>query len=227
MNELSPISLHIPVIASSDASAPVTINPCNIGWRQIMCQETSSNRHTLQKYSSTAAFLILLIAFAACGATATPKLQIIVQQPGIYDARVTGSSIAISSLGAVHAVQNVHLIKETTAIPVRKPLRFGFRYMIAGGVLGDNVNLKLITKFPESGLLDPISGVRHFQNEYVTTRRVGVLTYREYQLDADWELGSRLIKPTIRERRRGRQRRGSFAPACHNGWRCAGSPLIC
>jgi hypothetical protein len=37
-------------------------------------------------------------------------------------------------------------------------------------------------------------------------------------------LGSRLIKSTRRWRRRGRWRRGSFAPACRSGWRCAGSP---
>ena len=34
-------------------------------------------------------------------------------------------------------------------------------------------------------------------------------------------LGSRLIKSTIQELRRGRQRPGSFAPACRSGLRCA------
>jgi integrase len=34
-------------------------------------------------------------------------------------------------------------------------------------------------------------------------------------------LGSRLIKSTIQERRRGRQRPGNFAPACRSGLRCA------
>jgi len=34
-------------------------------------------------------------------------------------------------------------------------------------------------------------------------------------------LGSRLIKPTIRERRRCRQRPGSYAPACRSAWRYA------
>ena len=41
------------------------------------------------------------------------------------------------------------------------------------------------------------------------------------------KLGSRLIKSTIRGRRRGRQRRGSFAPTCRNGLRCGGSPSAC
>ena len=35
------------------------------------------------------------------------------------------------------------------------------------------------------------------------------------------ELGSRLIKSTIQERRRGRQRPSNFAPACRIGLRCA------
>ena len=34
-------------------------------------------------------------------------------------------------------------------------------------------------------------------------------------------LGSRLIKSTIQEQRRGKQRPGNFAPACRNGLRCA------
>jgi hypothetical protein len=38
------------------------------------------------------------------------------------------------------------------------------------------------------------------------------------------KLGSRLIKSTIQGRRRGRQRRDSFAPACRSGLRCGGSP---
>jgi hypothetical protein len=41
------------------------------------------------------------------------------------------------------------------------------------------------------------------------------------------ELGSRLIKSTIQGRRRGRQRRDSFAPACRSGLRCGGSPSAC
>ena len=35
------------------------------------------------------------------------------------------------------------------------------------------------------------------------------------------ELRSGLIKSTIQERRRGRQRPGNFAPACRSGLRCA------
>jgi hypothetical protein len=34
-------------------------------------------------------------------------------------------------------------------------------------------------------------------------------------------LGSRLIKSTIREQRRGKQRPNSFAPICRNALRCA------
>ena len=38
--------------------------------------------------------------------------------------------------------------------------------------------------------------------------------------DLDLVLGSGLIKSTIQERRRGRQRPGSFGPACRIAWRC-------
>jgi DNA invertase Pin-like site-specific DNA recombinase len=41
------------------------------------------------------------------------------------------------------------------------------------------------------------------------------------------ELGSRLIKSTIQERRSDRQRPSSFEPVCHNALRYGGSPLAC
>lgn len=39
--------------------------------------------------------------------------------------------------------------------------------------------------------------------------------------DGQVVLGSRLIKSTIQEQRRGRQRPGNFAPACRSGLQCA------
>jgi hypothetical protein len=45
---------------------------------------------------------------------------------------------------------------------------------------------------------------------------------RETKLaEAEARLGSRLIKSTIQEQRRGKQRPGNFAPACRSGLRCA------
>ena len=47
-------------------------------------------------------------------------------------------------------------------------------------------------------------------------------TALQHYLEANTELlGSRLIKSTIQEQRRGRQRPGSFAPAYRTGLRCA------
>src|SRR5262249_15751108 len=44
---------------------------------------------------------------------------------------------------------------------------------------------------------------------------------RTSDLPGNSALGSRLIKSTIQEQRRGRQRPGNFAPACRSGLRCA------
>jgi hypothetical protein len=43
----------------------------------------------------------------------------------------------------------------------------------------------------------------------------------------DDDLGSRLIKSTIQERRPDRQRRDNFEPVCHNVLRYGGSPSAC
>src|SRR6188472_1667426 len=49
----------------------------------------------------------------------------------------------------------------------------------------------------------------------------GFATSRGVSESAKVVLGSRLIKSTIQEQRRGRQRPGNFAPACRNGLQCA------
>src|SRR5262245_41535149 len=47
------------------------------------------------------------------------------------------------------------------------------------------------------------------------------LLFRRRTIILTSELGSRLIKSTIQEQRRGKQRPGNFAPACRSGLRCA------
>src|SRR5262249_39582748 len=57
---------------------------------------------------------------------------------------------------------------------------------------------------------------------YVAFDPLREVYYRRHLLkQSSLELGSRLIKATIQEQRRGKQRPGNSAPACRSGLRCA------
>lgn len=131
-----------------------------------MCREASSNR-SIVAFVGALALMLPFFAVNALQATATLRLQVIVQQLGIYKAEVATSAMIMSFAGAVRGVRNVRLIRETTVIPARNSARFGLRYMIVGAEAGASVELKLVTTLPRIGLLESRSGVKLFRSEYV------------------------------------------------------------
>lgn len=118
------------------------------------------------------------------------SLQVLVREPGIYHA--SGDRRLLPTMaGAVYQVRDAKLLQRTTVIPVRKGLRFGLRYVMVGGgseFASRPIALRMVTKFPHSGLWDPRSGETYLQKEYVIERPLGSAGYRLFHLDEDWEL---------------------------------------
>ena len=110
-----------------------------------------------------------------------------VLERGIFQAS-SGKPIAESSFGPVAQVRDVSLVQSTTTIPARKSLRFGLRYVITGAPAGAPVDIRLVTRFPEGGLLDPAAGVRHYESEYTIRGAIGAPAYREFMFDQSWEI---------------------------------------
>lgn len=113
-----------------------------------------------------------------------------VLERGIFQASSRSLPAGHSSFGPVTKVRDVSLVQSTTTIPARKSLRFGLRYVIAGAPVGAPVDIRLVTRFPEAGLLDPVSGVRHYQSEYTIRGTIGTPAYREFMFDRTWEIVS-------------------------------------
>lgn len=107
---------------------------------------------------------------------------------GIFQASSGDLPSGHSSFGPITKVRGVSLVRSTTTIPARKSLRFGLRYVITGVPRGAPVEIRLVTRFPETGLLDPVSGVRHYQSEYAIRGAIGVPSYREFMFDQSWEI---------------------------------------
>ena len=113
-----------------------------------------------------------------------------VLETGIFQAQSGGVPVGHSSFGPVTRVWDVSLIQSTTTILARKSLRFGLRYVITGAPAGAKVEIKFITRFPEAGLLDPVTGIRHHESEYTAQRVIGAPAYREFRFDRSWEIVS-------------------------------------
>lgn len=50
------------------------------------------------------------------------------------------------------------------------------------------MDLRLVTRFPEAGLFDPVAGIRHYASEYSIRGAIGVPAYREFMFDQSWEI---------------------------------------
>ena len=143
----------------------------------------------------------MLTALSAFGATAILTLVPSVSQSdghhvgkatvlerGIFQAVNEGWSLSYSTVGPVRKVRDVSLIQNTTVIPARQSVRFGVRYVITGAPIGARTEIKIITRFPDIGLLDPDSGVRHLKSEYAIQAVIGKPAYREFRFDQSWEM---------------------------------------
>ena len=133
-------------------------------------------------------FLFSILASSVSQADKHRVDRISVLERGIFHAQSSRAPIGHSRLGPVTKVREVSLVRSTTTIPARKSLRFGLRYVIDGVPAGAKVEIKLVTRFPEAGLLDTITGVRHHESEYTIPHIVGAPAYREFRFDRSWEI---------------------------------------
>lgn len=113
---------------------------------------------------------------------------IAILERGVFRGRSGTKSIAESHFGSVVKVRDVELVQSTTTIRARRSLRFGLRYVIRGAPAGTSVDMRFVTRFPRTGLLDPATGVRHYESAYVARDVIGVPSYREFMFDHAWEI---------------------------------------
>lgn len=156
--------------------------------------------HKMRHHSAKFAMVFLRALWAAgaflCGilsvSAALPNEyrvdRVSVLERGIFQANSGRLVIAESSSGSVTEVRDVSLVQGTTTILARKSLRFGLRYVITGAPTGASMDIRLVTRFPEAGLLDPVTGVRHDASEYTIRGAIGAPAYREFMFDQSWEI---------------------------------------
>ena len=107
---------------------------------------------------------------------------------GIFQAVNEGWSLSYSTVGPVRKVRDVSLTSSTTVIPARRSARFGVRYIITGAPVGARTEINIVTRFPDVGLHNPNTGVRHQKSEYTIQAVIGKPAYREFRFDQSWEM---------------------------------------
>lgn len=150
----------------------------------------TSHRKVVLLHAFCGMVAILISILSASGALSDDHRvdHVSIVERGIFQASSEALPIARSSFGSVIEARNVSLVRSTTTILARKSLRFGLRYVIVGVPVGAPVDIRLVTRFPEVGLFDPASGVRHYESEYTMRGAIGIPAYREFVFDHSWEI---------------------------------------
>lgn len=132
--------------------------------------------------------LLAILTLAPPAAAQTPRIdELVILERGIYRAETVGPSHYVGTAGPIHTVDRVKLLANTTSIPAHRFTRFGVRYLVKGEPNGALVELRMVTRFPEDGVLDPHTNRRYVAHEYRLPVRIGVAAYREFNLDQEWE----------------------------------------
>ena len=114
--------------------------------------------------------------------------KIVFLEKGIYHAEAAQAPSAREGSRPVYRVGSSKLLRSATDIPARQGVRFGLRYMIVGTPVGAPVSVRMVTRYPNVGLLDPEARRRIFVHEYSVTEALGTLSYRDFHFDHAWEV---------------------------------------
>jgi hypothetical protein len=131
--------------------------------------------------------LLLLAALSnAAGAQTVQRIEI--TEFGIYRSKTTEVVAAPgTATGTEWLVTDIKLVKQTTTVPARLGVEFGFRYKIIGRG-GASVRLKKLTLIPQPGIRNPKTGNTSVRSESFLDRKVGTTNYTSYGLDNSWEI---------------------------------------
>jgi hypothetical protein len=141
----------------------------------------------------TMRFLLIAAVLLAAPAAATAG-DIRVERIDIVDAGIytvaTGEETADpdAPTGTIAAPTTATLVEATTAIPGRRGLEFGLRYVIVGEPAGAEVSLDFVIAYPAPGLVDPAEPEPLRESRFTRPKQIGETIYLGYGFENDWEI---------------------------------------
>lgn len=135
--------------------------------------------------------LVLLFIFAPLSVNAQTvnidRIQIF--EWGIYQAETTQKTSAPGTAsGQLNTITNIQNIEQTTTIPARMGLRFGFRFNVIGAPQGATAQVRMVTIFPKPGLYNPDRQLTFDHNEYMSEKTIGRDSYAGWRFEHPYEL---------------------------------------
>ena len=107
---------------------------------------------------------------------------------GIYQIEVgTLTPERQTPTGVAASVDNVKNVQDTTTIPARRGIEFGFQYTIIGKPEGAQVPLRIVSIFPKRGLRNPATRKTTYRSEIVRDKTLGSIVYAGYGFEHEWE----------------------------------------
>ncbi|HLH87249.1 MAG TPA: DUF3859 domain-containing protein [Xanthobacteraceae bacterium] len=134
--------------------------------------------------------LLLSSALSATGAFAqnahVDRIEIV--EYGLYDLKTIKKVDSPSIASGLLVVTEGSLMKQTTTIPAKLGVAFGYTVKIHGSPEGGTVTVRDINIVPEPGLHNPKTGHVVYREEATYTRKIGETFRSDYQLSYDWTL---------------------------------------
>jgi hypothetical protein len=131
--------------------------------------------------------LTLFSALVNMAAAQTSRLERIhIVDRGVYRAETIARAERRGQESIINTVRAPRLVNDTKAIVGQVGVRFGLRYIAVGTDGG--AQLKLVIKYPPSGLRDPATGRFSFESELNVRPTPGAINYWEYHFEHDWEV---------------------------------------
>jgi hypothetical protein len=135
-----------------------------------------------------AAFLICALATALQAQTLRVD-KIDISDAGIYTGEVIKKTPdPTDPTGFLSTLGEVKLVERTTIVPAKLGVRFGMHWVFMGASKSGSADIRLVTRFPASGLRNSKTGEISFRSENTFSRKIGAANFYEYTLENDWEV---------------------------------------
>lgn len=109
---------------------------------------------------------------------------------GIYRASIVGTvDQPDTAIGRTNQLGNIVKLENTTTVPARIGINFGFEYRLAGSPEGNSATVRIVVIPPKAGLLNPATQRRVYRETWNASEAlIGGTTLVGYLLEKDWEL---------------------------------------
>ena len=131
--------------------------------------------------------ICLLVSFSiGCSSLKSKVTGANITEVGIYMADITETNEDSNVASQIrNVIDNQKLVRETTRIPAKKGIRFGFRYTIEGEPEGETIYLDMKHKHPP--IKAPEQATPSTESTYRLKSWIG-RTYTSFLMEEDWEV---------------------------------------